>query len=489
MKFLQPLTSEAINIRYIYDQDVDEKDWTGDVPEYYDDSLDKKVFTGEASKLERKILKATVDGRIGYYQESLNILAQESLDLDGIMGPKTRAAIERFQEANGLTENGKLDAATKAELEKQMGDYLEKPHSKSVKRTAPKRTSPGIAEASAFEASVQNQNTEAVDLKPQTIMYYQASLMAFLLREIGGIDGKIGKGTKKAIKEFQESAGFSQTGVFDTQTIERIKSTTKVIQGCLKVKPADGLFGTSTQAAWNSAIRICNLENKKITFQKLQEALAQPKNQRKYLEARKNCRKVEKRVLGWKGKYGPNWYLNTDRLSKFVEMIGSFAQSDESIAAEIKKLKGLYHTNTWRILYGGGYDPIGVPRRVNGARVRRTRSRAISDGPNKNAWIAEAMGEDPEDSGGMYHEYTWKKGDVIDKATWRDPETGCVIRRPLEKIPNPYKPGAIRHLVGGLIIMAAIAGGASLVGGGGGGGIIVGGGGGKGGGAGMALFL
>jgi peptidoglycan hydrolase-like protein with peptidoglycan-binding domain len=39
-----------------------------------------------------------------------------NLTADGVMGPKTRAALKAFQKAHGLKANGWLDEATEKEL-------------------------------------------------------------------------------------------------------------------------------------------------------------------------------------------------------------------------------------------------------------------------------------------------------------------------------------------------------------------------------------
>jgi peptidoglycan hydrolase-like protein with peptidoglycan-binding domain len=39
-----------------------------------------------------------------------------AIEVDGIMGPDTRAALRRYQSANGLPANGQYDAATRAKL-------------------------------------------------------------------------------------------------------------------------------------------------------------------------------------------------------------------------------------------------------------------------------------------------------------------------------------------------------------------------------------
>ena len=58
------------------------------------------------------------------FAESMTRTVQESLiekgfdpgPVDGILGPKTKAAIMKFQESNGLTANGEVDDATKSSL-------------------------------------------------------------------------------------------------------------------------------------------------------------------------------------------------------------------------------------------------------------------------------------------------------------------------------------------------------------------------------------
>jgi peptidoglycan hydrolase-like protein with peptidoglycan-binding domain len=51
-----------------------------------------------------------------WVQTALNAIAGEVLGVDGKVGPKTTAAIKRFQEHHGLVATGVLDAATESAL-------------------------------------------------------------------------------------------------------------------------------------------------------------------------------------------------------------------------------------------------------------------------------------------------------------------------------------------------------------------------------------
>jgi peptidoglycan hydrolase-like protein with peptidoglycan-binding domain len=85
-------------------------------------SLALPAWTAEEKKAapmkEEEPKKAPVEGRgdTQKLQEALKAKGHDPGPIDGIMGPKTRAALKAFQEASGITATGKLDDQTAEKL-------------------------------------------------------------------------------------------------------------------------------------------------------------------------------------------------------------------------------------------------------------------------------------------------------------------------------------------------------------------------------------
>jgi peptidoglycan hydrolase-like protein with peptidoglycan-binding domain len=78
---------------------------------------EKKAAAPKEEKMEKEA-KAPARGSedIKKVQEALKAKGQDPGPIDGIMGPKTQAALRAFQEANGLKPTGRLDDQTAAKL-------------------------------------------------------------------------------------------------------------------------------------------------------------------------------------------------------------------------------------------------------------------------------------------------------------------------------------------------------------------------------------
>ena len=64
---------------------------------------------------KKKAAKAKADPAVVALQEALNKHGAK-LKADGVMGGKTKAALKKYQKANGLKASGMVDDATKAKL-------------------------------------------------------------------------------------------------------------------------------------------------------------------------------------------------------------------------------------------------------------------------------------------------------------------------------------------------------------------------------------
>jgi peptidoglycan hydrolase-like protein with peptidoglycan-binding domain len=101
-------------------------------------SLALPAWTAEEKKAapmkeEEPEKKAPVEGRgdTQKLQEALKAKGHDPGPIDGIMGPKTTAALKAFQEASGIKATGKLDGQT---AEKLGVAKLELPAKKEVKK-------------------------------------------------------------------------------------------------------------------------------------------------------------------------------------------------------------------------------------------------------------------------------------------------------------------------------------------------------------------
>ena len=58
---------------------------------------------------------------VRWIQKLLNRVIDAGLDVDGIMGPKTKAAVKAFQQKHGLVADGVVGPKTRAKLEESDG--------------------------------------------------------------------------------------------------------------------------------------------------------------------------------------------------------------------------------------------------------------------------------------------------------------------------------------------------------------------------------
>lgn len=90
---------------------------------------EKKAAPAKEEKAEKKA-PAKGSEEIKKLQETLKAKGQDPGPIDGMMGPKTRAAVKAFQEASGLKGTGKLDKQTAEKL----GVEMPKSPTKEVKK-------------------------------------------------------------------------------------------------------------------------------------------------------------------------------------------------------------------------------------------------------------------------------------------------------------------------------------------------------------------
>jgi len=104
--------------------------------------------------------------------------------VDGIFGAGTEAALKDFQEREGLTADGAVDAATELAL--------------------------GLSSSAVLGLSQGTRGTEVKEL--------QQALIASGLTVTGGADGVFGPATSTAVRSFQQAHGLAVTGIVDAAT-------------------------------------------------------------------------------------------------------------------------------------------------------------------------------------------------------------------------------------------------------------------------------
>ena len=124
-------------------------------------------------------------------QNQLTILGLYSGDINNVLNNETKAALKEFQRLAGLSVDGILGPKTKAALEKGEDSYI----------------GIGGADVNNVEVIIYSKEIENAQKTLKELNLYT-----------GEIDGINGKGTKSAIKEFQKLAGLSIDGVLGPNT-------------------------------------------------------------------------------------------------------------------------------------------------------------------------------------------------------------------------------------------------------------------------------
>ena len=134
-------------------------------------------------------------GAVMRVQERLRQLGAYSGRVDGVWGPDSQAALDRFQQGRGLQVTGQLNQATASTLGLSPAELV--------------AAAPGPASAAAAAPAVPAAAAEP--LSPAAVRNIQARL-----RSLGfyqeSVDGVWGPGTQAALARFQQGRGLQATG-------------------------------------------------------------------------------------------------------------------------------------------------------------------------------------------------------------------------------------------------------------------------------------
>jgi peptidoglycan hydrolase-like protein with peptidoglycan-binding domain len=131
-------------------------------------------------------------------QERMRQAGLYSGRVDGVWGPDSQQALERFQQRNGLQVTGQLNQATAATLGLRPADLL--------------AAGSGPAMGAGAEASMGA-------LSRNSVANVQARLRALGFYR-GGVDGMWGAGTQAAVERFQQGRGLQPTGQLNPATAQ-----------------------------------------------------------------------------------------------------------------------------------------------------------------------------------------------------------------------------------------------------------------------------
>ena len=133
--------------------------------------------------------------------------------VDGIWGPDSQQALERFQQASGLQVTGQLNQATAATLGLEPAALL------AARGGAPATG----AEAGAAAAL-------SGPLGPRAVRQVQQRLRALGFYR-GGVDGMWGAGTQAALERFQQGRGLQANGQLNPATAQALGLDPAVLVG------------------------------------------------------------------------------------------------------------------------------------------------------------------------------------------------------------------------------------------------------------------
>ena len=133
-------------------------------------------------------------------QQALNALGYDTNGADGKFGKGTERAVKAYQQANGLTADGKAGVKTLAQL---------------YSGSSVSGSTSGTASSEIYTAKNPNTLQSGDSGSKFTQLQNALKLLGFYT---GGVDGKFGSGTKKAVMQFQRVNGLTVDGLAGTQT-------------------------------------------------------------------------------------------------------------------------------------------------------------------------------------------------------------------------------------------------------------------------------
>ena len=143
--------------------------------------------------------QALSSGVMAMVQEKLQQAGVYSGRADGVWGPESQAALERFQQTRNLQVTGQLNQATAATLGIPPSELLSS-------RNAPAAATAPPAQETVSPAVIRN-----VQQRLRALGFYR-----------GGVDGVWGAGTQASLERFQQGRGLQATGQVNPLTLQAL---------------------------------------------------------------------------------------------------------------------------------------------------------------------------------------------------------------------------------------------------------------------------
>jgi peptidoglycan hydrolase-like protein with peptidoglycan-binding domain len=141
-------------------------------------------------------------------QEKLRQLGAYQGRVDGVWGPDSQAALERFQQGRGLQVTGQLNQATVATLGMRPGELLEASRSGGGSGTA---AGADAGPAAAMSGPLSQDAVRNIQARLRSLGFYRARP-----------DGVWGPGTQASLERFQQGRGLQSTGQINPATAQAL---------------------------------------------------------------------------------------------------------------------------------------------------------------------------------------------------------------------------------------------------------------------------
>ncbi|GAA0581038.1 hypothetical protein GCM10009416_19420 [Craurococcus roseus] len=138
-------------------------------------------------------------------QERLRQVGAYNGRADGIWGPDSQSALERFQQSRGLQVTGQLNQATAATLGLNPAELT------AVRPGAPGTGVDAAPAAAAASNALSRAAVRNVQSRLRALGFYR-----------GQVDGAWGAGTQAAIERFQQGRGLQSTGQINPATAQAL---------------------------------------------------------------------------------------------------------------------------------------------------------------------------------------------------------------------------------------------------------------------------
>ncbi len=158
----------------------------------------------------------SVGEQVRAMQQALNDLGYDTKGVDGKFGRGTEDAVRRFQRGKGLVADGLAGHQTLTALYGAAGD----PGSSAPEETQPPSAAPAPAPGGSSSGSL---TTLRYGSSGDAVKAMQESLTK-LGYAPGAADGKFGRGTEAAVKQFQRNNGLTTDGLAGTKTLTLLYS-------------------------------------------------------------------------------------------------------------------------------------------------------------------------------------------------------------------------------------------------------------------------